>query len=203
MSKHRNNITNRLKECLTNLLIESDNSQITAYHGSVDIINKFKFVSKDKANNQEGPGMYFTINYDDAKKYAGDNGYVYTVEFTPNRLLSDKPINTVDKKELRSNVLKLIKMSPNWKRVAMNYGDDLEEGLDGMLYKYIDLSRTERLVYISIYEDLYINEPELFVKGMVKLGYDGAHLSSKDGSRDNYAVYNKSKLKITNKEQII
>jgi hypothetical protein len=147
--------------------------------------------------------MYFTINYDDAKKYAGDNGYVYTVEFTPNRLLTDKPINTVDKKELRSNVLKLIKMSPNWKRVAMNYGDDLEEGLDGMLYKYIDLSRTERLVYISIYEDLYINEPELFVKGMVKLGYDGAHLSSKDGSRDNYAVYNKSKLKIINKEQII
>jgi hypothetical protein len=203
MSKHRNNITNRLKECLTNLLNESDNNQITAYHGSGDIINKFKFVSKDKANNQEGPGMYFTINYDDAKKYAGDNGYVYTVEFTPNRLLTDKPINTVDKKELRSNVLKLIKMSPNWKRVAMNYGDDLEEGLDGMLYKYIDLSRTERLVYISIYEDLYINEPELFVKGMVKLGYDGAHLSSKDGSRDNYAVYNKSKLKITNKEQII
>jgi hypothetical protein len=38
---------------------------------------------------------------------------------------------------------------------------------------------------------------------MVKLGYDGAHLSSKDGSRDNYAVYNKSKLKIINKEQII
>jgi len=203
MSKYRNNITNRLKECLINLLNESDNNKITAYHGSGDIINKFKFVSRDKANNQEGPGMYFTINYDDAKKYAGDNGYVYTVEFTPNRLLTDKPINTVDKKELRSNVLKLIKMSPNWKRVAINYGDDLEEGLDGMLYKYIDLSRTERLVYISIYEDLYINKPELFVKGMVKLGYDGAHLSSKDGSRDNYAVYNKSKLKITNKEQII
>ena len=202
MSKYRNNITNLLKESLITFLIESDSNRIIAYHGSGDVIDKFKFVSKDKANNQEGPGMYFTINYDDAKKYAGDNGYVYTVEFTPNRLLNDKPINTVDKKELRSNVLKLIKMSPNWKRVAINYGDDLDDGLDGMLYKYIDLSRTERLVYISIYEDLYTNEPELFVKGMVKLGYDGAHLSSKDGTKDNYAVYNKSKLMIIKKEQI-
>lgn len=202
MSEYKVMLSKLISEHLNKILVENPKNHIIAYHGSKDIIDRFKFVSKDKANNQEGPGMYFTINYEDAKSYAGDDGYIYTVEFTPNRLLTDTPTNTLDKKVLRSNVLKLIKMNPNWKRVAMNYGDDLDEGLDGMLFKYIDMSKNERLVYISIYEDLYYNEPELFVKGMVKLGYDGAHLSSKYGDSDNYAVYNKSKIKIVNKEKV-
>jgi hypothetical protein len=188
---------------LNNLINEDDSARnITAYHGTKDKINKFQFVNAPDAKNQEGPGIYFTINHEDAKNYAGDGGYVYTVQLTPKRLLRNTPMNKVDKNQLRDEVVKLIKMAPNWKSVAMNYGDDLEDGLDGMLYQYIDTSNIKRKVFVYIFEDLYKTNPDAYIKNMIKLGYDGVYLKSKDGLRDNYAIYNPAVIKLVKTEQI-
>ena len=199
----KSHIISSLHKQLNKLIIEGDTSKtITAYHGSKDKIDKFKFVNKSDARNQEGPGVYFTINYEDAKKYAGDGWYVYTVNLTPKRLLRNISLDKVDKNQLKNEVVKLIKMAPNWKSIAMNYGDTEDEGLDGMLYQYIDTSRGKRKVFLFIYEDLYKNTPDIYIKNMVKLGYDGVYLKSKDGLSDNYAIYNPSIIKLIKTEQI-
>jgi len=199
----KNFIKKIVKENLKNLINESDSVKtIKAYHGTKDKIDKFKFTNKSDARNQEGPGVYFTINYDGAKGYAGDGGYVYTVELTPKRLLRNVALDKLDKNQLRDEVIKLIKMAPNWKSIAMNYGDTEEDGLDGMLYQYIETSKSKRRVFLFIYEDLYKNNPDIYIKNMIKLGYDGAYLKSKDGLNDNYAIYNSSVIKLVKTEQV-
>jgi hypothetical protein len=195
-------ILDKLRYSVNNLINEDDSSVIKGYHGTKDSINKFKFTNVPDARNQEGPGIYFTINYDSAKTYAGEGGYVYTVDLTPKKLLRNVPLEKVDKKILKDEVVNLIKMAPNWKQIALNYGDTVDEGIDGMLYKYIDNSRIKRQVFISVFEDLYRNNPDAYVKNMVKLGYDGVYLKSKDGSKDNYAIYNPSVIKLIKTEKI-
>jgi hypothetical protein len=190
---------------MSGLINEDDTSRkLVAYHGTKHKIDKFKFVNAPDARNQEGPGIYFTINQEDAKRYAGDGGYVYTVELSPKRLLRNVPMNKVDKKELRAEVTNLIKMAPNWKTVAMEYGESLEDGLDGMLYQYIDSPNVgiKRKVFTMVFEDLYKGNPEAYIKNMVRLGYDAVFLKSKDGLRDNYAVYNPSIIKLVKTEQV-
>jgi hypothetical protein len=42
-----------------------------------------------------------------------------------------------------------------------------------MLYQYIETSKSKRRVFLFIYEDLYKNNPDIYIKNMIKLGYDG------------------------------
>lgn len=191
-----------LHENLKNLINQAgEPSNYLAYHGSSHKITKFSdiFVGGKDARDQEGPGIYFTTSYEDAKGYAGDGGYVYEVNLTPGKLLSNDKKS--DEKTLKPQVIKLIKSSKNWERIALSYGDDSEEGLDGMLWKYIDNSRNDKEVFVTLASEVYKSEPGAYVKNMVKLGYDGVYLPSKDGGA-NIVIYNPKSIKINKSEQI-
>jgi hypothetical protein len=172
-----------------------------AYHGSPHKITKFSdmFVGGDKAKDQEGPGIYFTTSSDEAMGYAGDNGYVYKVELSVKKLLSNERDSKLNR--LSGSVTKLIKAAPNWKRVARGYDDDVEEGLSEMVHRYIGMSNSEKEVFISVFMDVYRSEPVSYVKNMVKLGYSGVYLPTKNGGA-HIVIYSPSSIKIIESNQI-
>lgn len=181
----------------------NENDVIIAYHGTPQKISRFvdDFVGGPNATDQEGPGIYFTTKSEEAIKYATPNGYVYKVELHPKKLLSNN--KGFDSQNLSKSVLRLIKMAPNWKGIAMGYDDDINEGLNEMVYRFINMGGSERGVFIKLYHEVFKENPKIFVKGMVKLGYDALFLASNDGNGGHIVVYNPRIIKIVDIKQNI
>jgi len=179
----------------------SESQVITAYHGSPQKIAKFsdEFVGGKEATDQEGPGIYFTTNVNETVGYASPNGYVYTVELRPSKMLSSKMAMNFE--YLVPSVTKLIKSSPNWKGIAMGYSDDINEGLQELVYQFIGMGQSEKEVFVNLYHEVFKENPRLFVKGMVKLGYDALYLPAKDGG-GHIVVYNPKIIKVVGQKQL-
>ena len=82
-------------------------------------------------------------------------------------------------------------MASNWKRVASGYDDGLEE----MVYKYVEQNQTEKDVFLSVFLDIYQDEPIKYIRNMVKLGYDGIELPTSKGGK-HIVIYNPSKINL-------
>lgn len=169
---------------------------IKAFHGTPNKINNFsdEFVGGAEANDQEGPGIYFTTIYEEAVKYA-NNGFVYEVILKPKKLVSNETSSNLD--YLTKTIVKLIQMAPNWKNVAKSF----DEGLDDMIAKYIYSSQSEKEAFVTLYNDIYKNNPIAYVRNMVKLGYDGVYLPTKDGGA-HIVIYNPSLINVVGGKQI-
>jgi len=174
---------------------ENEGNTILAYHGSRDKFKSFsdKFIGAKKAREQEGPGVYFTTEPEDAINYAKDGGYLYKVELNVGNLISNEPTNNL--KHIVKPITKLITSAPNWKRVAKGYSEYDDEALDEILYKYIGMSRSEKEAFVGVYNELYSSTPINYVKNMVKLGYDGVYLPIKTGGA-HIAIYNIKTIRI-------
>ena len=170
---------------------------IKAFHGSPHKISNFsdEFVGGEEANDQEGPGIYFTTDSSDAVKYAEGGGYVYEVNLKVNNLVSNEPKSNLE--YLTKPITKLIKMNPNWKNVAKGY----DEGLDDMVAQYIHMAQSEKEAFVAVYMNVYKENATMFVRNMVKLGYDGLYLPMKDEGA-HIVIYNPSLIRVVNSKQI-
>jgi hypothetical protein len=180
-------------------MVKEDNSQtITAYHGRqtrYDSVEGLFSRINNNGTDQEGPGIYFTTRVQEAMKYASPNGYVYKVELTPNKILSNEMSS--DNEHLIPALIKLIKSAPNWKGIVKGYA----EGLDDMVYTYLNVSQSEKEVFLNLYHDVFKDIPKLFVSVMARLGYDALYLPAKhDGSH--IVVYNPKIIRILDIEQM-
>jgi hypothetical protein len=180
---------------------ESRGDNLVAYHGSQHKIKKFtdKFVGGAEANDQEGPGIYFTTIPEEAKQYAVGGGYLYKVNLTINKLVSNE--ENFDLDYLTKPITQLIKMAPNWKRVAKGYDDDIEEGLNEMIHRYIGMSMSEKEVFVGLYGEVYKSNPIAYVRNMTKLGYGGVNLPTKSGGA-HIAIYDTSLINLIGSKQI-
>ena len=170
---------------------------IKAYHGTTHKLNNFsdEFVGGAEANDQEGPGIYFTTEYNEAVKYAGGNGFVYEVNLKPKKLVSDKMNN--DLSYLTNTIIKLIKMAPNWKNVAKSF----DEGLEDMVAKYVHRTQSEKEAFVGLYNDVYKGNAVYYLRNMTKLGYDGVYLPTRDGGA-HVVIYDPSLIKVLGTKQI-
>jgi len=177
--------------------VKKVNGTIKAFHGTPNKIGQFsdEFVGGKEANDQEGPGIYFTTKSDEALKYAA-GGFVYEVDLKVKNLVSDE--KAYDLEYLIEPVTKLIKMASNWKAIAKGYDDGIEE----MVGRYISMAQSEKEVFVTLYYDVYREEPVAYVKNMVKLGYDGVYLPAK-GDDAHIVIYNPSTIHVTNAKRVI
>lgn len=178
-------------------MVKEGASPIVAYHGTKNKIDTFsdEFVGGKEATDQEGPGIYFTTKAEEALRYATPNGFVYKVELTPRKTLSDKMGFDFD--YLTGPITKLIKMLPNWKAIANSY----DEGLEEFVYMMTSMGQSEKEVFINLYYQYFRENAILFVRGMVKLGYDALYLPSKDGGA-HIAVYNPNIINVVDVKQL-
>lgn len=185
------------EEQLNKIISQND---IIVYHGSNHKFDLFKndFVGGEKANDAQGPGIYFTDNIDDASHYGK---YLYTVKLTPNKILSDRNKNGITP----NLVVKLIKMCPDWEMNAYDWNENLNKGLN-LSVKAIFENDNAKDIITEVYTTYYSYRPILYVKNCTQLGIDG--ISHKniwgDGvsSSQHYIIYNPSIVEILKIEEI-
>lgn len=138
------------------------------YHGSDHKIDKFvdEFVGAQEATDQEGPGIYFTSSKANA---AGYGRYVYTVELKPKKLLSVKEGQNAPVAELEW----LIKQAPDWEMTVQNWHENPNVGLKKAVRDIIDANESPKEQFSEVWYDFFRYTPALYVRNMVKLGYDG------------------------------
>jgi len=170
--------------------------EFIAYHGSNDTIETFtnEFVGAEEATDQEGPGIYFTTDRDDALGYGK---ILYSVILRPDKLVDETSSDNIKPGELK----RLIKTLPEWKMQAQNWDENPERGLHMAIADFIDYNDTEKDVFQQVWIDFFRYHPLLFVQGMVKLGYDG-QLIVKENGRQHVIVYNPAIIEVTNVEKI-
>jgi hypothetical protein len=176
----------RIKEVMG--LLENQNP-IVVYHGSKTKISSFvdDFVGGKNANDQEGPGIYFTTSESNAERYGE---YVHKAILRPRKLLYDKPRG--------GNVpelLKLAKMAPEWEDSALNWNENPNNGIIKAVNDAFKYNNNEKDRFLQIWVDFYRNNPKEYVRNCVKLGYDGIVVDREslfDGeySIKHYIVYN-------------
>jgi hypothetical protein len=157
-----------------------------AYHGSKNEFEHFDYAYIGIGNDQHGPGFYFVNNYDDALGY----GKVNKFELTMSKIVSSK------KRPSRSDVIKLIKWAPEYKDTLVNFNENEYQALQQAIIAYMRYDQLES--YTSIWGDFYLKKgnSSLFVKNLVKLGYDG-HIIT-ETTRKLYIMYNTDKIKRLN-----
>ncbi len=140
------------------------------YHGSTEKINSWSTKFTGAGDDQEGIGIYFSSNYEDASGYArkSDSGHVYTVE-----LKTDKFLKLVKKPDIQQ-LFSLVQWSDNWKEKLENImGNDSTE----MNWKeFKSLLKQEASMFEAckeIQRHFYYDDPSEYCSSMVALGYDG------------------------------
>lgn len=147
-----------------------------AFHGSTNKIEKFsdEFVGGKDANDQNGPGIYFTSTYDEARYYtSGEGGYIYSVRLDSGRYLDSEERSTEYLSKYKSDLLKLVKMAPEWEMNAYDWSQDPETGAEIMVDSAIEYNDNEKDAFLQIWIEAYRHKEVHFVRNMSKLGYSG------------------------------
>jgi hypothetical protein len=159
-----------------------ENQGFLVYHGSPTKIAKFsdEFVSGEKSNDAEGPGIYTTNIYNDARQY-GNN--IYTLKLSPRKLLTEAPINKLTY-NISSVLKKLIKMIDGWELTAQNWHMNPNIGLDMAIKSFIEYNDNEKDVFLQVWVDFYgYSNGISYIRDMVTLGIDGVLVDKKDFER--------------------
>lgn len=159
----------KLRKIYEEVLRESNQTKIIAYHGSDQEIDKFSdsFLTGDKTIQHHGAGIYFATNYENARMF-GRN--VYKVELIGNFISEDNPVEDTDSDDL----INLMKLSDEdeWELEAQNYHPDPETGLMVALEDALD-QENEAAAFMRIQNGWYMYDRIGYVRSMTKVGVDG------------------------------
>lgn len=137
------------------------------FHGSQHKISKFtdEFVGGKEAHDQQGPGIYFTSSWKNARSYGP---YVYTVKLKPRKAVSTQDGKNAPIKEIEW----LLKQAPNWEMHAENFNENPNIGVKIAAKNFIQYNENPHQQFLQVWIDFYKNNPVDYVRNMVKLGYD-------------------------------
>lgn len=185
-----------LNEIITLLNEVTEGSGYLAFHGSPNKIENFddEHLGVEEATDQEGPGIYFTTSFDDALGYGS---YIHTVRLSPRKLVDESSHEDISEQEIET----LIRMSPHWEEDATNWAEDPETGLHTAINSIMDYAENEKDLFQQIWYDFFRHYPIEFVRGIVKLGYDG-QLIKKSNNISHIIVYNPNIIQIQNIERV-
>lgn len=158
-------------------------------------------IGQQEANDQEGPGFYFTTSKDEAKGYAYPNGIIVTVNYKGNNLISE------DSKVNKNHVNKMIEAAPDLDDTLSNWGYDPgympKESAMNELKTAIYSEKNAKDIFITVWFELYRYESRKYVENMIKLGYDGLILTPKysEDDRKHVVLYNVNSIDVTDVER--
>jgi len=167
-----------------------------AYHGSETKIDKFvdDFVGKEEATDQEGPGIYFSTNIEDARAYGK---YVHSVILRPRKFVDESSHKNVSRNEITA----FIKTAPDWEDTAQNWAENPQNGLRVAVNSFMEYAKNEKDLYQQVWYDFFRYHSLEYVRGMVKLGYDGQIINKAEGNK-HFIVYNPDIIEVTGVEDI-
>ena len=182
----KKNIKKLLRELLLPEAIKG--GEYYVFHGSETKITKFMddFVGGKEANDQEGPGIYFTTSEEEANRY-GKN--LYSVTLTPRLLLDQIP---PDSRKLTPILTKLVKMAKDWKMSAQDYDENPIIGLNEFIKSTLQYNDNEKDCLLQVWIDFYRYNPVEYVRNCVSLGIDGIIVNKDYQDIKHIIVYNPS-----------
>lgn len=137
------------------------------FHGSEHKIKKFTddFVGGREAVDQEGPGIYFTSSWKNARSYGP---YVYTVRLRPKKEVSTENGKKAPLREIEW----LIQQAPEWESIAQNWNENSAIGLRMAAKDILQYNENPHQQFLQVWIDFFKYNPLEYVRGMTKLGYD-------------------------------
>lgn len=164
------------------------------YHGAKNKIDQFvignEFMTDDTIM-QEGPGIYLTSSINDAMRYGQ---FIHEVQWSPKKRLPIKK-TSYPMPHYYNFVAHFIKKSPDWKESAMNWDEDPQRGLHLAIDNIFESYETPKERFEQIWYDFYRNDPALYCKNMVRVGYDGFIIEKNNGVKHGI-VFNPNTIKI-------
>jgi len=157
-----------------NSMLEDTTSNNIFFHGSPKPISKFsdEFVGAKEANDQEGPGIYFSSSSDEAKGYGE---HMHQVRLNPRKIVPKE--GTASRKELKW----LIKQAPDWKMNAQNWDENPGIGVEVALDSVLEYNDSPHEQFTQVWIEFFKYNPMTYVRAMVKLGYDLTFINKEDG----------------------
>lgn len=178
----------KLKQILNEVIIES--KSMIVYHGSPNKFDNFDLSRVGKGNDQNGPGVYFTINREEAETYGQ---YVNGYELNVKKWLSTKKSPNI------IEIQKLVTKSPEYDENIYDWAENPQKGLRTYLSNMKDEDSNFH-AFVSVWYDFYKNNPDKWVENVAKMGYDAALIKGSDGYGDignttHIIVYNSNAIK--------
>lgn len=162
------------------------------FHGARAVIKEWSLqhLSSGRGHDQEGPGIYFTTDPEDAR------GYGRVVHEVRLNLRATVPLKG---HVSPATVKALILASPECVERLEDWGEEPNEALLAATDLILDSHHDEpQQVFQQIWYDFYHNHSEDYLRNMVKLGYDGfvvdrsstPHGADKPVTRRHVVVFN-------------
>jgi len=145
------------------------------YHGSNHKIEKFidDFVGGQRAVDSDGPGIYFSSEWDDARQFGN---IIYTVNLSPRKIVYDKPGKLPQK-----DLVWLIKNSGDWKSKAQNWDENPLIGLAKSIEAIYEYHETPFGQLLQVYKEYYKDSIQ-FIRNASRLKYDAIFIEKEWGA---------------------
>jgi len=147
------------------------------YHGrSIDSeVFSYDYVGGENAYDQEGPGFYFTNNFDDAKKYTNSNGIILKCKINYKKILIKSPSsNTKVNKKI---IVDLINSSPDKDYTLENFDENPKVAMIKAVNAYLKYDDAHD-AYQILARDFYKYNPKEYLQILSK--YYDAQLTDKN-----------------------
>lgn len=162
----------------------------TFYHGSDHEIKNFNFDNVNSANaNEAGPGIYFTTNLDDARRY-GKKVYELQIKIVKSRMMPErKTLN-------ESFVIGLIKKSPELLDTLSDWGETPKIALNNAVSTIMSSygPNEYRKAMETIWYDFYKGFESQWLSWMRVNGWDGL-LRKRTEDTTHFICYNIDTIK--------
>lgn len=133
------------------------------------------FVGGASANDQEGPGFYFTTDMQEARSYAYPEGVVLTAELTPGRWLPDRLAS-------KGEVERLMRASPCYREALEDWDEVPARAHAYALRGMMGPGHDTRTAFLNVWADFYhrCGEDAAYLRELVRLGYGGVVIPQPD-----------------------
>jgi len=186
---------------------------IRAYHGTMTLNIEWNISGAGQGFSQEGPGIYFTNDIEDAMSYAvlkpgKGTSTIFTVDLNLNKVV--KISGKIPQKEIKQlllwsmginsekDILK-IEIEEFYESSISNWGEKPYPAFIKAFNDIINYSKNPNDAFQQVWIDHYRYKPIDYLQNMVKLGYDGIIIPRTNGVV-HYIIFNPSVIKTISKQ---
>lgn len=174
---------------------------VIAYHGTPHQFDQFDLNLTGKGNEQEGPGIYFTTNKQQALGYGSR---IIKAQLHLNNVVQLS--GTINEDHIRTLILQSLGLSDEselesmdgsdefWDSNLSNYGESLYGAYESAVNAVLRYSTSPHDAFQTVWYEHYRDNAGDYLRNMIKLGYDGVVIPAQDATH--YVVFNPNAIEV-------
>ena len=173
---------------------------VIAYHGTPNQFDQFDLNLTGKGNDQEGPGIYFTSNKEQALGY-GDR--VIEAKLHLNNVVSMS--GKINEDHIRKLVLQSLGLSDEseldemedddfWESNLTNWGGSPYSAYENVVDSTLRYNHTPHEAFQAVWYECYRHNAGDYLRNMIELGYDGVVIPTAEATH--YVVFSPNAIEV-------